>query len=128
VDAPFLSFVVGPYRLRLERIKRNQERLAQLGLQSMGGMLGRRSSSHKRKSTSSEPTIEKRRTLSRTSKQKEVDYSGVLDIRVLMGEKKKKKTPREKAQAKDETDKPRKEKKSMKSERYVELLFMRWRS
>lgn len=63
--------------------------------------------SHKRKSFSEPDQFEKRETLSRRSKEKEVDYSGILDLRTITGEK----PPGEK-KAKEKPDKPRKEKKT----------------
>lgn len=97
-------------RLRLERIKRNQQRLAQLGL------LGLKPEKRKNRRATREQ-VEKRQSLSRLSKEKEVDYSGVLDIRMIAQEK----PPREKTQNKvdgpEKSHHPRKEKKT--KDRYV---------
>ncbi|KAG7363733.1 bromodomain containing protein [Nitzschia inconspicua] len=66
-------------RLRLERIKRNQERLKQLGLHDDGLKPKRK----KRSRTKSSEVIEQRERLSRKSKTKEVDYSGDLNLRAI---------------------------------------------
>ncbi len=93
-------------RLRLQRIKRNQERLAQLGL------LGPRPEKRKHRKTIREQPVGKRQSLSRQSKQKEVDYSGVLDLRTFTREN----IPR-KEKVQDKPDKPREEKEKKTKER-----------
>lgn len=77
------SMPVFPYRLRLERIKRNQAKLAQLGLEGKSGkgVLGEKKKRQRRKSTEI-PSGPRRSSLSRSTK-KEIDYSVEIDLRLL---------------------------------------------
>jgi hypothetical protein len=94
----------------MERIKRNQERLAQLGLQSKDGdgVLGKKTSHKKKRNRKPQEPVEQREKLSRRTKAKEVDYSGDLNLRMLLDAEKEAKH-KEKL-AKKKAKGPRKEK------------------
>eukprot|EP00934_Nitzschia_sp_Nitz4_P005089 Nitzschia sp. Nitz4//scaffold127_size64804//13733//20288//NITZ4_006174-RA/size64804-augustus-gene-0.51-mRNA-1//1//CDS//3329534744//5079//frame0 len=74
-------------KLRLARIKRNQQYLAKLGLEKNEGMLGRPKTApkRKRKRDPAEAHLPKRTTPGRASKMKEVDYIGdQLDLKSMV--------------------------------------------
>lgn len=96
-------------RLRLERIKRNQQYLAQLGLESTAGRSGRGGESgsakkkhpQKKRLTAGEvASLRKRSTLSRSSKQG-IDYTKEYDFR--LGRLKSTKEPQAKATTDDKS-------------------------
>ena len=79
----FRSFFYTSPRLRLERIKRNQERLRQLGLEGLSEDLKKqRSHKKKKKPLTAQQIMPRRELLSRKTKEKEVDYSGDLNLKV----------------------------------------------
>lgn len=116
--------------MRLERIKRNQAYLAGLGLEEekkRANEAKRKEIEEKRKerkkNNEETPMLERRKSMARKSKTKEVDYSGGLK-NVLEPKMKKKDKKRDKAKDMDKMKRPREEKKKKRAEQLPRFIYL----